>query len=117
MIIEHEPEIVTTCGTFKKSQLAHAMAERKAAEADYYARLAEYQAKLPKLRNCPFRSNSMERLCRRNCALYHDGNCSLATGERSTDGGICPLSSTTKCSEACAVYGQNGCGFIQKNKE
>lgn len=114
MIVEHEKEIVTSHGTVKESHMKQFIADRKAAETRYYANLVEEQAKLPKLKNCPFRSNSLDTRCKRNCALYHDGNCSLATGERSTDGGICPLSSITKCSEACAVYGQNGCGLIQK---
>lgn len=113
-IIEHEMEVTTTFGTFKQSQMGAAIAQRKKAEKEAYAKALQENEKRMAMKNCPFRSDKHDVKCQKNCAMHHDGRCGLATGERSTDGGVCPFANfLIKCGTDCALC-SDGCTFVKK---
>lgn len=51
-IIEHELDVVTTCGTFKQSQISEATAQRKKAEKEAYAKAIQEAEKRAARKSC-----------------------------------------------------------------
>lgn len=109
-IIEHEPLIMTTKGTLRRSDLS-AMNQQKSKEPP-----APQTQPKPDTRLCPF-SKALNVGCRDNCALYCGGACAIARIAKKTAksqsreaGAVCPFTKG-QCSQACALYHDGACAI------
>lgn len=100
-IIEYEPELVTTRGTFSES-LYQSM--------DKSPQIQKPAEHVPNV-TCPF--NKMGNRCtEKECAFYGEGGC-LTSGAESL-GRRCPLNASP-CHTVCALY-MNGCILCKERK-
>lgn len=114
-IVEHEPMVVTSYGTFPQSQVAeaakNAAAAIRAAEEEQHRKAAEG----PK-GSCPF-SKALNPTCRPDCAMYMGGGCSLKAmgGGIETKGRRCPFK-VESCALDCMLY-SNGCALLGRKEK
>lgn len=118
-IIEHEMEIVTTCGRVREGNLKNTLDKAREDQRKRY----EAEKRQRELENpiiCPFkamRSCVIVACDRENCAMYIGERCGLRGEEapRDTKGLKCPYSST-RCDEKCGLYNR-GCTKLNRVKE
>lgn len=118
-IMEYEPELMTTCGNLRESEISGTISAMKSAKEKELAKLRE---EINPQGICPFRGECTSKRCQAHCAWWSGSECALKSasaieirgGSWNQVGVIrkqCPISQGI-CDSDCVFRANNECKLL-----